>query len=155
MFQSSDHLGGPTLDFFQYVNVFLVLRAPELDMVLWVWPHQSWVERKDCFSLPAGNILLVQPRIPLAFLSARAHSWLNFNLVYTRSSSSFSTELPSSWMTPMACSAPCAGLHSSLYWTPCNSSHLNYPISQGSLGCLHSALVNQPHNPLLCNLVFY
>ena len=44
-----------------------------------------------------ATLPLMQPRIPLAFLVARAHCWLTLNLVSTKSPSSFSTKLLPSW----------------------------------------------------------
>lgn len=55
MFQFLYHLSVPQLDSLQYVCVFLVLRSPELDRVLQVWPHQCWAQRKVRLPPPAGN----------------------------------------------------------------------------------------------------
>ena len=51
-----------------------------------------------------ATLLLMHPRIPLAFLAARAHCWLMVNLSSTRTPRSLSAELLSSRSTP------------SLYW---------------------------------------
>lgn len=42
--QSLDHLGGPTLDSFEYAHASLPMGSPELDTV---WPQQLWAEGKD------------------------------------------------------------------------------------------------------------
>ena len=68
-------------------------------------PHQGSVEGKENLPRPAGHtLLLMHPRIPLAFLAARAHCWLMVNLSSTRTPRSLSAELLSSRSTP------------SLYW---------------------------------------
>ena len=42
--QHLHHLCGPLLDSLQSVHVSVVLRSPELDTALQVWPHQRWGE---------------------------------------------------------------------------------------------------------------
>lgn len=49
---------------------------------------------------PTGHTLLTHPGIPLAFLSAKAHCRLMANLLSTRTSRSFTTELLASISTP-------------------------------------------------------
>ena len=41
----------------QNVYASLMLKSSELDTVLQMWPHQSWVKWKDHHSWPAGNTL--------------------------------------------------------------------------------------------------
>lgn len=44
-----------SLDSLQYVNVFLVLAGPKLDIVLQMWSHTCQAEGKDQFFQPAGH----------------------------------------------------------------------------------------------------
>mgnify|MGYP001852875407 CR=1 FL=1 len=53
--QPLNHFLGPMLDLLQSVHVSLVLRSPQLDTVLQVWPHQSWIERR--YHSPSSNFL--------------------------------------------------------------------------------------------------
>ncbi|KAK4810782.1 hypothetical protein QYF61_008754, partial [Mycteria americana] len=72
---------------------------------------QNWIQSSRCSLTSAEErgritsldllaiLCLMQPRIPLA-LAARAHCWLMFNLVSTRTPRSFSARLLSSWVAP-------------------------------------------------------
>ncbi|KAK4821646.1 hypothetical protein QYF61_026507 [Mycteria americana] len=53
--QPSGHFCGPPLDPPQQLHVLLVLRAPELDAVLWVGSYQSGVEGQNHLPRPAGH----------------------------------------------------------------------------------------------------
>ncbi|KAK4820817.1 hypothetical protein QYF61_007211 [Mycteria americana] len=53
--QPSGHFHVPPLDPLRQLHVLLVLRAPELDAVLQVRPHQSKVERQNHLPRPAGH----------------------------------------------------------------------------------------------------
>lgn len=55
-------------------------------------------------------LCLTQSRIPLSFLATKAHYWLMFNLVSTRTPWSFPTMLLSSWVAPSM--SWCLGLFS-------------------------------------------
>jgi len=46
-----NHLSDLLLNLAQYGHITLVLESAELDSVLQVWPHQSWLERKDHLNL--------------------------------------------------------------------------------------------------------
>jgi len=58
VFQLSDYFCVPPLDPLQQVHVFLMLRAPELDTALQVWPHKSGVEGQNHLSRPASHASL-------------------------------------------------------------------------------------------------
>jgi len=75
VFQPSDHLRGPPLDPLQQVHVLLVLGAPDLDAGLQVGSHQGGVEWQNHLPCPAAKLLLVQPRILLAFWAASTRWW--------------------------------------------------------------------------------
>jgi len=57
MHRTLHHLHGPLLNSIQYVHVRLVLRSPELDATVRVWPHQYGTEDKDHFPQPASSAL--------------------------------------------------------------------------------------------------
>ena len=97
MLQSLNRLSGSSLDSLQYVHICLVLGSPELNTVLQVWPHQCWVEGKAPLPRPAGHTLPNAAQETTSHLAARAHCWLMFNLVPTRTLKSCSTKLLSSW----------------------------------------------------------
>lgn len=95
--------------------------------------HGYWTQHSKCYLIRARKservtslhllamLWLTQPRIPLAFLVRRAHCWLMFSLVPTRSLRFFSVKLLSTWVA------------SSMYWClesflpTCRASHfLNF-----------------------------
>ena len=55
VFQRSHHFCGPPLDLLQHVQVFPVLRAPELSAGLQVGSHQSRAEGQNHLPQPAGT----------------------------------------------------------------------------------------------------
>ncbi|KAJ7407093.1 hypothetical protein WISP_127975 [Willisornis vidua] len=55
VFHYSNHVGGPSLDLLQQVDVLPVLGTPELDATLVVGYHQSGAERKNRLLQPAGH----------------------------------------------------------------------------------------------------
>jgi len=95
MLQSLNHVCGPLQDSLWYVPVSLVLRSPDLDTVLQLWPHQCWVQGKDHLPWPADNLHLMQLRISLALFLVTTHFWLMFSLsVYQLD---IPAKLPCSW----------------------------------------------------------
>lgn len=69
---------------------------------------------------PLAIHCLMQPRIPFAFFTVKAHCWLVFSLVPTRTIRSFSDKLLSSWVAPACtgawdCFSTDAGLCASPY----------------------------------------
>ena len=98
----------------------------------------------------------MHPRIPLAFLAARAHCWLMVNLSSTRTPRSLSAELLSSRSVPACtgawgCSSPGAGPCPCPCWTSWGSSVPNSPACPGLAEWQHSLLVYLPHLPVLCS----
>ncbi|CAI5793205.1 Hypothetical predicted protein [Podarcis lilfordi] len=68
-FQTPDHLGLPPLHMFQLFNILLKLWCPELNTGLQMWSEQGRIECLDLDTI----ILLMQPRIALAFFAAASH----------------------------------------------------------------------------------
>jgi len=98
----------------------------------------------------------MHPRIPLAFLAARAHCWLMVNLLSIRTPRSLSVELLSSRSAPACtgswgysslgagpCACPC--------WTSSSSSAPNSPASPGHAEWQHSLPVYLPLLPASCH----
>jgi len=56
-FNLLNHPCGSLLGFVQYVCVSPVLRSPELDPLLQMWPRQGWKKGRHHLPLPAGNTL--------------------------------------------------------------------------------------------------
>ncbi|KAK4829131.1 hypothetical protein QYF61_002210 [Mycteria americana] len=79
---ASDNFCGPPLDPLQQVRVFSVLRAPELDTVLQVGSHLEQRGRITSLDLLA-MLLLMQPRIQLAFWAVSAHCWVMSGFSFT------------------------------------------------------------------------
>lgn len=79
------HLCGSLLDSFQYIHLSSILGSPELYLY-----RLSRVEGSP--SPPVVNSL-IQPRIISATFAARAHCWLMFDMLFDRTSSSFSAKL--------------------------------------------------------------
>ena len=91
VFHSSDLFCDPPLDPLQQVHVFAVLRAPGVDAVLQVGPHQS---RAAVISLNLLTTLpLMQPKIQLAFQAVNAHCCLISRISSTSAPESFSAGL--------------------------------------------------------------
>lgn len=61
----------------------LAVESPELDVVLQVWAHTCWVERKGHWMVA---LLLMEDSMAGALLAARACSWLVFSSVSSRNS---------------------------------------------------------------------
>lgn len=91
------------------------------------WGAHSWKQYSRCgitsaeqrWRITSINFLailcIVQPRLLLAFLSVRACCWLMFNLVFTRTPTSFSARLHCSCVAPNTCW--CLGLFLPRYRT--------------------------------------
>lgn len=79
--------------------------SSDLHPALQVWPYPFSLQSKSHLPWPADSTLLMQPRTALAFFVARAHCWLMFSLVSSRTPKSFTTKLlPASWYaTPGIC----------------------------------------------------
>jgi len=76
------------------------LHSTEVDWTqLQMWPHQCWIKRKDPSLDLLATLLLLQFRIPLTFLVARACFWLVFSLASAGTPRSFSSELLPSWVS--------------------------------------------------------
>lgn len=61
-FQSLSHLWGPLQGCLQDVHDSPVVRCPQLDPVLRVWPHQGWVKEKLTFlDLLAALLVMLEP----------------------------------------------------------------------------------------------
>ena len=102
MLQSSDCLCGRSLDSLQYVYVYLALVRPELATVLQMGPTKSDV---------LARLFLMKPRMLLVTFAVRAHCWLVFKFLSTRTPSTklLSTRSPAytgSW----SYSSPGAGV---------------------------------------------
>lgn len=69
--------------------VFLVLRSPELNTVLQVWPYICWVERKDHLSHPAASAFPYVSWDAITFFCKDIHCWLLFNSMFTKTLSLF------------------------------------------------------------------
>jgi len=95
--QPSEHLCGCLLDPFQQLCILLVLGAPGLDAVPQMGPQEGRADGDNPLPCPAATPLLMQPRILLAFHSARA---LMSSFLSIRTPKSFSTELLSVNFSP-------------------------------------------------------
>lgn len=80
--QSLEHFCSPSLYLFHYVPVCLILRSPEMDPALQI--SLTSLEQRGSFSLTAGIALPNAPRRLFAFLSAKAHSLIRFNMLSIR-----------------------------------------------------------------------
>lgn len=80
--QSLEHFCSPSLYLFQYVPVCLILRSPEMDPALQI--SLTSLEQRGSFSLTASVALPNAPRRLFAFLSAKAHSLIRFNMLSIR-----------------------------------------------------------------------
>lgn len=81
--QARHHLSGCLLKYHRYVQVFLLLGSPGLDTGHGL--RKCPAEGKDHLPWPTVNRLLTQLRILFIFSVARAHFWLMFSLLSTRS----------------------------------------------------------------------
>lgn len=87
----ADHLGSPSLDLFQFFNIFIVLLAPKLDIALQMQYDECWV-KGNChflwsvgpYSLLTGCRTLKIAKDVVSLNAARAHCWLMFSLLTTR-----------------------------------------------------------------------
>jgi len=109
--QSLHHFNDAPLDFLQYARVSLVLEGPELDTTLQVCSYQCQERGRIASLLSLVIVYLKQVRILLAFSVVTAHYWLMFNLVATRTSSSFSVKL----LGPNSCSS-CITESGTAFW---------------------------------------
>ena len=71
-----------------------------MDTVLQVGPHEDRVEGDNHLLLPAATLLVMEPRIPMAFQAARAHSQIMSRFSPIRTSKSFSAGLLSRSSSP-------------------------------------------------------
>lgn len=78
MLQSLIHLCGLLLDLLPYV--YLELESHRLDIVLQVWSHQCWAERKVHFPQAADNAPLNAAQDAADFLAVRVNCCLIFSL---------------------------------------------------------------------------
>jgi len=86
-----DHFCGPPLDALQQVHVSPVLRAPHLDTVLQVRPHQRRVEGQDHLPRPAGHASSDAAQDTVGFLSHTSFhhtSILAYSFLHTQAPSS-------------------------------------------------------------------
>lgn len=110
------HLHGLFLDPLKYVPASLALGSPELDRVLWVWPHQSWAEEKDHLPWVAGSTSPNAAHKAMSLLAVSVHCWCMFNVVSTRMiPRSFSAGLLST------CSVPRIYWSQELFLTRCRT----------------------------------
>ena len=100
MLQAHNHHHGPLLYLLQYVCIALVLGSAELDTALEMLFTSARQRGRITFLHLLAILLLMQPRIPLAFFTARAHGWFMFSLVSTRTPRASSVKLLSSWFVP-------------------------------------------------------
>jgi len=119
----SDHLHGPFLDALQQLHIFLVLDAPDLDAVLQVRPHEGRIEGDNHLPDLLGILLLIQPRVRLAFWAESALFILSFS----------STDTPKSF-------SRMPSMHSLTSLYQC------LELPQSKCGTLYLTLLNQ-HNP--------
>jgi len=77
----------------QRIDVFPVLRAPELDAGLQAGSHESRVEGQNYLTQPADRPSFDAARIRLAFWAASAHSCLMSSFSSTSTPKSFSAGL--------------------------------------------------------------
>jgi len=61
----------------QHLNVFLVVRDPELNRVLEVWPHQCRVQEENHFPSPAGHT------IPDTIQDTKKATWSHYQLIFS------------------------------------------------------------------------
>lgn len=80
--QSLEHFCSPSLYLFQCVPVCLILRSPEMDPALQI--SLTSLEQRGSFSLTASVALPNAPKRLFAFLSAKAHSLIRFNMLSIR-----------------------------------------------------------------------
>ena len=85
-----NHLCRPLLVSLRQFPACHVLRSPELNTVVQMWPHQGRAEGEDHLPQSDGHTHLMHPRIPLA---TRARCWLMANLLTTTTFRSFSSKL--------------------------------------------------------------
>lgn len=109
----SDHFHGPHVDKPQHVNVFLLLRAPELYSVLHIRSKDSRTERQCDLSWPTGHpsFLCIPGSLWLSRLQVLiAGSYISFHLPTSSSPSLLSIHLSPS----LYC---CWGLPQPRWWT--------------------------------------
>jgi len=132
VFQALQHFGGPVLDIFP-VHPAHSGWAQNRTKHSRCGPHQYSVDRITSFDLLA-KLCLMQLRIPLAYLAARAWCWLMFNLVSTRTTRLFSAELvPDEWLLHVLVSGGCSSSASGLC-TVCKLPAC-FPTDESDLGC--------------------
>ncbi|KAK4812355.1 hypothetical protein QYF61_017132, partial [Mycteria americana] len=73
----------PSLDTLQPLNVSLGVRGPTLNTAFEVRPHQCRVQGTITALVLLATLLLIQARMPLAFLATWAHCWLIFSWLLT------------------------------------------------------------------------
>lgn len=118
---SVNYRDDPWLDSLQCVRVPLLLRSPELDPGLQMWPHQCCTGgRVTSFELPA-KCWPVEPKLLLTFFGTRAHCCLALNLLFTRSPQVLSFQaafqLGDSWYIPV---------YGRLFLPRCGTSHFSW-----------------------------
>ncbi|KAK4819568.1 LOW QUALITY PROTEIN: hypothetical protein QYF61_007079 [Mycteria americana] len=72
-----------SLDVFQHLSVFLVVRGPKLNTAFEVQPQQFRVQGDNHFPSPAGHRILIQARRLFAFLATWARCQLIFSHLLT------------------------------------------------------------------------
>ena len=83
VFQPLDHLHRPPLDPLQKLHILPVLGAPDSDAILQLGPHEGRTEG----AIPSLTLLatpLMEPKIPLAFLTASTQYWLMLRFSTTK-----------------------------------------------------------------------
>lgn len=100
----ANHLGGPSLDFLQYVSV--VLGSPKLYTAPQMWSHQCWKDGMDQFSQSADYTLANIAQDVTGPLYCKAQCQLMFNFLSIMILKSFSTKL-FLVTPPPACTAAC------------------------------------------------
>lgn len=68
VFQTLPQFHCPSLDTLQPLHVLLTVRDPELNTRFKVWPHQCWIQGTIPALALLATPLLIQARMPLAFL---------------------------------------------------------------------------------------
>jgi len=91
--QPSEHLCGPSLDLLLLLHIFPVLRAPGLDAVLQMGPHEGRAEADNPTLSLLPTPLLKQPRVLLAFWAASARCKVMVSFSTASTPMSFSSGL--------------------------------------------------------------
>ena len=143
------HLPGPFIGL-SPVYPCLSPGSPELDTILQVWPHQQRGR------IPSFDLLMIlclmQPRVLSDCFAARAHCWIVFNLVSTRTPKTFSVKLLCRWV------APHHVLVHGFVPSRCRTLHFLLNVMKfistcrGPSGWQHDPLAYQPLFPVLCHL---